>query len=216
VVSVVVGFALLLNPPVVDALELNDPDSFRYESAEVSFHDDGAVDVPHGVETVDPDVVCLNLFPRRTCMLERAIHENGGLRYDGVPSHFLDTQYEYVHVYGEGFFEPVAEEVRGDVVNYSLERVSSEEALSDVAIDTSRASEGVRAAVTSGHYTTSDRLPGANELVRHEGSYYVVHLAGGHWGPNERAPFVVTLQWIAGIGGAWLILRGQRLRVTEA
>jgi hypothetical protein len=79
VVLVVVGFALLCNPPVVGALDLGDPDSYTYEPTEVTFYGNGTYDAPPGVGEIDSDVVCFDFPPRRSCMLEQAVHADGGI-----------------------------------------------------------------------------------------------------------------------------------------
>jgi len=214
VVFVVVGFALVLNPPVVGALDIGDPDSYTYEPIEVTFHGNGTYDVPAGTGDIDPEVACFDVPPRRPCVLERAVHANGGFVYDGPPPNFLRHDYQYVHVWESGFFEPVAEELANDTVEYGLEPVPRARALDTVADPSSEVSRGVRIAVETGEYRTSDPLAGAGELVTHDGSYYVVSATSYRTTAGERRDIVVFLQWMAGIGGAWLVLHGQRLRVT--
>jgi hypothetical protein len=213
-VLVVVGFALVLNPPVVGALDLGDPDSYTYEPTEITFHGNGTYDAPPGAGDIDPDVACLDFPPRRSCVLEQAAYASGGVVYDGPPSNFLRHDYQYVHVWEAGFFEPVGEELANGSVEYDLEPVSQARALDAVATPSSEASRGVRNAVETGEFRTSDPLPGAGELVAHEGSYYVVTATSYRTTTGERRDIVVFLQWAAGIGGAALVLHGQRLRVA--
>ena len=97
----VVGLLLLTAPALVGWFDLADLDRYRYEAERVEFTEDGyRVDAP--VDVIDEDAACLQFFPRRACMLERAIHENGGLEYDGLPSQALASRYRYV--YGDGQF----------------------------------------------------------------------------------------------------------------
>lgn len=213
-VLVVVGFALLFNPPVVGALDFGDPDSYTYEPTEITFHDNGTYDAPPGTGDIDPEVVCFDLPPRRSCMLERAVHANGGIVYDGLTSTFLRHDYQYVHVWEEGFFQPATEELANGTVEYDLEPVARDRALDAVADPRGEVSRGVRRAVETGEFRTSDPLPGADELVAHDGSYYVVTATSYRTTTGERRDIVVFLQWTAGIGGALLVFRGQRLRVT--
>jgi hypothetical protein len=211
---VVLGFTLLCNPFVVGALDVGDPDSYRYEPQQVAFHENGTYDVSRAVRDIDTEVACLETLPSRSCMLERAVHANGGVVYDGLPASVLQYDYWYVYVWEEGFFEPAAEETGNGTVAYGLEPVAQSEALDDVAVSSDRASRGVRTALETGSVRTSDPLPDADELVAHDGSYYVVTATSYRTASGERRDVVVFLQWVLGIGGAWLVLRGQRLRVT--
>lgn len=52
------GCLLLLNPILVGALDLGDPNHYRYEATRVASAN-GSVDVPAEVGRVDPDVLCL-------------------------------------------------------------------------------------------------------------------------------------------------------------
>jgi hypothetical protein len=214
---VVVGFALVCNPFVVGAFDIGDPDSYRYEPAEITFFENGTYDAPVGTDAIDSEVACLDSYlPTRSCMLERAVHANGGLLYDGLQSNFIDHGYWYVYVYGSGFFEPVAEETENGTVEYGLSPVSQADALDDVATPFDRAPSGVRTAITTGEFRTSDPIDGTGELVRHDGSYYVVRSVTSKTTEGERRGVVILLQWVLGVGGGWLVLRGQRLRVTGA
>lgn len=212
-IRILVGVLLLLNPLVVAEFDLGDPDWYRYEAAEVPFDEDG-IDVPIEVDDVDPDVACLERLPRRSCMLELAVHERGGLTFDGLPESFVDTGYRYVYDYGEGFFEPVAEERNGSV-RYGLEPVPREVAMDDASTDVERAPPGVRRAIRTGRVETSDELPGANELVRADGEYHVVYRAAARTTTGDRAAPVVALQWMSGVVGLALVLRGQTVRVER-
>lgn len=211
---VVVGFALLVNPFVVGALDLGDPDSYTYEPKAVTFYDNGTYDAERGVDHLDPEVACFEWPRSRTCLLERANYANGGLVYDGVPSQFLRYEYRYVYVWGEGFFEPADEQFENGSVEYGLQPVARPAALDRIAAEPDRVSAGVRTAIETGQYRTSDPLDGADELVAHDGGYYVVTATSYRTTPGERRDFVVALQWVAGAGGGWLVLRGQRLRVA--
>lgn len=211
---VVAGFLLLLNPFVVGALDLGDPDSYTYEPKEVTFYDNGTYDAADGADVIDPRVACLDEnLPTRSCTLERAVHANGGIMYDGLPQRVLSTDYWYVYVYGEGFFEPTSLDWGNDTYEYGLEPVAQSRALDYVAVSSDDASTGVRRALETGQFRTSDPLDGADELVVHDGSHYVVTATSYSTTGEDRRTFVVALQWALGFAGAWLVLRGQRLRV---
>ncbi|QPV64758.1 hypothetical protein I7X12_09205 [Halosimplex litoreum] len=210
----VAGFALLLNPFVVGALDVGDPDSYTYEPKEVTFYDNGTYDAERGAPGLDPEVACFERAPSRSCVVERAVHADGGVVYDGLPSGYLRSDYEYVYVWGKGFFEPVGRELANDSVEYGLDSVPRSEALEWVAAESREASAGIREALETGQYRTRDRIDGADELVEHDGDYYVVTATSYRTTTGERRDIVIALQWIAGIGGALLVLRGQRLRVT--
>ncbi|ELY80483.1 hypothetical protein C486_08790 [Natrinema gari JCM 14663] len=212
----------LLNPLVVSAYDIGDPDWYRYEASEVEFFDNGTYTYssePDRPESLDSDVACFGALPSRSCVLERAIHANGSITYDGPPSSFIDHEYNYVYIWEEGFFRPVTEEGQNGTVRYGLQSVPREEALGYIATPLSRTNRGVRTAIETGTYETSDELPGAHELVQAGDRYYVVYPAAYHedrgdWG-SERSPAVVVLQWLLGIIGAFLVLRGQRHRVER-
>lgn len=213
--TILVGFALLLNPFIVSAYDIGDPDWYRYERSEVEFYANGTYDYDTQALPLDPDVACFESLPSRSCVLERAVHANGGITYDGPPRSYI-TDYSYVHVWEEGFFEPGAEETENETVQYGLTPVPQNEALEYIATPLSRADPGVRTAIETGTYETSDRLPGAHELVRTGDRYYVVYPAAYHEeGGSERSLSVVVLQWVLGFTGAFLVLRGQRQRVER-
>lgn len=215
-ILVALGFVLLLNPLIVGGLDLGDPDRYRYEAGRVAFHGNGTVDVPIKAHRVDSDVPCLDTLPSRSCVLERAIHADGGITYDGPPRDFISTEYQYVFVYGEGFYRPISEELPNETVRYDLRRVPMTEALDYAATPIDRASPGVRRAIRSGSFETSDELPGANELVRADDGHYVVYPAAYRVEDgSERSPFVVVFQWVLGFLGGWLVLGGQRRRVLD-
>lgn len=214
--AIVVGFVLLLNPFVVGAYDIGDPDWYRYEASEVEFYANGTYDYSTAALPLDPDVACFGDLPSRSCTLERAIHANGGVTYDGPPRLFMHREYGYVHVWEEGFFRPAAEENDNGTVDYGLQPVPQDEALEHIATPLPRADRGVRAAIETGTYETSDELPGAHELVRADDRYYVVYPAAYHEDHgSERTPTVVALQWVLGFTGAFLVLRGQRQRVER-
>lgn len=213
-ICVALGFAFLLNPLVVGTFDIGDPDTYVYESGEITFHDNGTVDRPAGVDRVDPAIACLESFLPRSCVLERAIYADGGIRYDVRSSDFRND-YRYVHVNGEGFFEPIVEDLGNGTFEYTHRPVPRGEVLDDVSEPSSEVSSGVRTAIETGEYRTSDPLADADELVVHDGSYYVVSAVSYPWEPSDRRDVVVVLQWVVGIAGAWLVLRGQRLRVID-
>lgn len=217
-IYVVLGFALLATPLVVGHYDLADPDRYQYEAGEVTFYDNGTYDMPRHAEGLDSDVACLMAYlPSRSCMLERGIHANDGIYYqDGLSEQWLSEEYHYVFVYGEGFHEPVAEELSNGTVRYDVESVRRTEALDAVSTPIHRASPGVRAAVQAGQFETRDQLDGANELVRTEDGLYVVYAATSLRESGERSPRVVVLQWALVVLGALLVLRGQRHRVNRS
>jgi hypothetical protein len=212
--AIAVGFVLLLNPLIVGAFDIGDPDRYRYEASEVSFSANGTYAFSTHPVALDSDVACFGDVPSRSCVLERAIHANGGITYDGPTKQFIHNEYSYVHIWEDGFFRPVSEARETGTVRYGLEAVPQEEALRYIATPLERTDRGVRTAIETGAYETSDELPGANELVRADEGYYVVYptVVQEHLGA-ERSLTVVVLQWLLGTAGAVLILRGQRHRV---
>lgn len=213
-ISILVGFALLMNPFVVGAYDIGDPDWYRYEASEIEFHPNGTFDMSPPATPLDPDVACLGDLWSRSCVLEHAVHANGGITFDGPPQAFINHEYRYVFIWEAGFFRPTAKDVQDGTVRYDLEPVPLDEALDRIATPLSRADTGVRAAIKSGEYETSDELSGAHQLVSDDGQYYVVHARAYHVEPGpERMPAVVALQWVLGFIGAGLVLRGQRQRI---
>jgi len=214
--AIIVGFILLLNPLVVGAFDIGDPDRYRYEASEVSFAANGTYTFSTHPVPLNSDVACFGDEPSRSCVLERALHTDGGITYDGPTNHFIHNEYGYVHIWDEGFFRPVSEERPNGTVWYGLEAVSQEEALRYIPTPLERTDRGVRTAIETGSYETSDELSGAHELVQADDSYYVVYptVVQEHRG-MERSLTAVVLQWLLGIAGAILILRGQRHRVER-
>lgn len=216
--TVLLGFVLLLNPFVVGYFDIGDPDRYEYEAYEVSFTEQGTAEIPSELHRVDPQIACLDHYLwSRSCVLERALHENGGLSYDGPPSNFIDQEYEYVFVWEEGFYEPVAEELDDDTVRYDMRLVPTSEALDGVATEYEHADRTIQHTIRNGNYTARDPLDGTNKLVERDGRYYVVDGFTG-WeddGDGGRSDLVVLAQWLLGIAGARLILEGQRTRVES-
>lgn len=216
IVMIIVGFAFLLNPLVVSAYDIGDPDRYRYEASDVEFFDNGTYTYETKAFPLDSDVACVGDLPSRSCILERAIHTNGGITYDGPPRRFMHHDYSYVHVWGEGFFQPITEAGPNETVRYGLESVPRSEALRYIATPLSRTDQGVQTAIETGTYETSDELGGAHELVKAGDDYYVVYTAASTEYRNaERSTTITVLQWLLGITGAFLILRGQRHRVER-
>ncbi|WP_018257733.1 hypothetical protein [Halomicrobium katesii] len=215
-VAIIVGFALLLNPLVVSAYDIGDPDSYRYESSEVEVYANGTYHTSATTNHIDSDVACFGDMLSRSCVLERAIHENNGITYDGSPRSFMSHDYAYVHIFGSGFFQPATTGSQNGTVRYGLEPVPQDKALDRIATPLSETSPGVRTAISQGKYVTSDELSGAEELVSTDEGYFVVYAAASSVDHTaERTAAVVALQWILGFTGAFLILRGQRRRVER-
>lgn len=216
--TIIVGFALLLNPFAVSAYDIGDPDRYRYEPVAVEFHDNGTYtsDGSSIAHPLDSDVACFDVPQSRTCVLERAIHANGGITFDGPPRMFMSHDYAYIYIWESGFFQPVAMEGENGTMRYGLEPVPQEEALGYIATPLSRVSSGVRTAISQGEHVTSDELSGAHELVSTDEGYFVVSEAASSVDrTSERTTVVITLQWLLGLTGAFLILRGQRQRVER-
>ncbi|SFL12974.1 hypothetical protein SAMN04487950_2631 [Halogranum rubrum] len=214
--TVLLGFVLLLNPFVVGYFDIGDPDRYEYQAYEVSFTEQGTAEIPREVDTVDPQIACLDgLRPSRACVLEQAVHEDGGVWYDGPPATFIYRQYDYVFVWEKGFFTPVAEEYADRPVRYDMKPVATSEALDRVSTEYEDADRAIQYTIRAGNYTARDPIDGANELVERDGQYYVVDGFNG-WeddGDGGRSDLVVLAQWLLGIAGARLILEGQRTRV---
>jgi hypothetical protein len=222
VLLIVLGFALVLNPHLVGALDSGDSDRYRYEAGQVTFHPNGTVDAPTGVHDLDSDVACLEAVPTRSCVLEIAVYRNGGVDYDGPSDQFLQSPYRYVYLHGEGFYEPVAIDSRDGPTHYDLEPASRIETLDAVSTPIERASHGVETAIREGSYETSDSLEDAHELIRTDGAYHVVYPTrvetNGEPDPignSIRETGLALVQWVLGIAGAGAILYGQRCRVER-
>ncbi|WP_201289188.1 hypothetical protein [Halovenus carboxidivorans] len=204
----ITGFIRLIYSPQMDTIRI---------TLQVSFSENGTYSHAAHPIPLDSDVGCFGDDDwSRACILERAIHANGGITYDGPTNPFLESEYSYIHIWEEGFFRPITEEREDGTVRYGLAPVSTEEALEDVATPLERTERGVRTAIETGTYETSDELSGANELVQADNTYYVVYATAVHERQGtERRRAVVVLQWVLGIAGALLILRGQRHRVER-
>lgn len=215
--AIIIGFALVLNPLVVGAYDIGDPDQYRYEPVEVEFYANGtyAYDSSSIVHPLDSDVACFDVPPSRSCVLERAIHANGDIAFDGPPRTFMTHDYDYVYIWESGFFRPATTEGENGTVRYGLESVPHEDALGDIATPLSRVSPDVRTAISQGKHVTSDELSGAHELVSTDEGYFVVTDAVSVNRTSERTGTVIALQWILGFTGAFLVLRGQRQRVEQ-
>jgi hypothetical protein len=209
------GFALLLNPLVVSTYDIGDPDTYRYEATEIEFYENGTYDYKTQALPLDPDVACFGDRPTRYCMLEHAVHANGGIAYDGLPRSFLAHEYSYVHVWGDGFFQPSTAGGPNNTVVYGLEAQSQDEVLDRIAQPLSRVDDGVKTAIETGTYETTDELAGTHELVRSDDRYYVVYPELIEERESERTTPVVLLQWMLGLLGVFLVLRGQRHRVER-
>lgn len=208
-VLLLIGILLLMNPFIVGITDFGDPDRYQYEPAKVADLD-GTVDVPPGVDIHESEVVCLKFPPTRACMLERAILEQRGLVYDGLPGRVLAADYGYVYdeVNGEDrFYRPVTEETGDGHINYTHEEIPSREALERISTPIQDASPGIRDAITTGSYVTSDPLAGAETLIRTEDGYYVVHTTEMYETTGERRVIVRVFQWIVGILAIVLIYR---------
>jgi hypothetical protein len=212
---IALGFALLLNPWVVSTYDIGDPDTYRYDAAEIEVYDNGTYDYTTQALPLDPDVACFGDRPTRYCMLEHAVHANGGIAYDGLPRSFLAHEYSYVHIWEEGFFQPSTAGGPNNTVVYGLEAQSQDDVLDQIAQPLSRANDGVKTAIETGTYETTDELAGTHELVRADDRYYVVYPELIEERESERTTAVVLLQWMLGILGAFLVLRGQRHRIER-
>lgn len=208
-VGLLVGVLLLANPLVVGITDVGDPDRYRYEAIQVA-SPDGTVDVPAGVDVRESEILCLQTPPTRACMVERAIVERDGITYDGLPRRVLTADYAYVYDEVDGtdrFYQVTTNETSTGEINYSHERVANQRVLRSVATPLQRASRGIRTAIESGSYVTSDPLEEAETLVRTDQGYYVVHATEVHETSGERRVVVRALQWIAGALGVFLIYR---------
>lgn len=213
--AIIVGFALVLNPLIVSAYDIGDPDRYQYEPSEIEFHTNGTYHTSATTDNLDSDVACFGIPQSRSCVLERAIHANGGLAFDGPPKTFMSHDYAYVHIWESGFFRPATTESENGTMRYGLEPVPQAEALDYIATPFSRVSPGIRTAISQGEYVTSDELSGAQEIVSTDEGYFVVSAVSSVQRTPERTVAVVALQWILGFFGAFFILRGQRQRVKR-
>lgn len=225
--TIALGVLLLVNPFYVDALHLDQPNSYRYESTEVTYESDGINATPAMVNGgVDGDVACLSdQHPSRACAVERAIHERGNLTapvsWGRFISEFGPLGYEYAYV-NDSFYRAVHREEPGGTV-LTLNRTPADEAMGDVATPLLHASRDVRRAVETGSVETRRELDGANQLWEDDGDYYVVYEARSHtYGPStyrEKVQFGRVLETslsVLGVAvGFVLVLRGQRRRVER-
>jgi len=124
----------------------------------------------------------------------------------------MRSGYQYVYVWGEGFHEPVGRDLANDSVEYGLDMVARSEALTWVATESRDASPGAREALETGRYRASDRLDDADELLAHDGSYYVVTATSYESHAGEPPEGATPLEWGVMVVGAGFALRGQRLR----
>ncbi|WP_059058791.1 hypothetical protein [Halobacterium hubeiense] len=86
----------------------------------------------------------------------------------------MSHDYAYVYIWESGFFQPTTTEGEDGTVRYGLEPVPQEEVVDYVAMPFSKASLGVRTAISQGKYVTSDELSGAQESVGTDEGYFVV------------------------------------------
>ena len=222
-VSIGLGVLLLANPLYVDALHLDQPNWYWYESGEVTVGDDG-VRLPRGaLNGMDDDVACLaDSPPSRACAVEHAVLRRGNLTlaesWGALISNAGPLGYRYAYL-NSSFYEPVVRE-EGDWTVLSLDRTPAVEALGDVADPVSRADRGVRRAIRSGSVRTHRELEGANQLWKEDGRYYVVYRTSfGNSGPFDflgvgfgRA-LETAITVVGMVAGLVLVLRGQRRRV---
>lgn len=225
--QIALGVLLLVNPLYVDALHLDQPNSYRYETTEVTYGPDG-IDATSAIRNggVDDDVACLSDdHPARTCAVEKAIHERGNLTapvsWGSFISEFPPLGYEYAYL-NDSFYE-VENRERGSETVLTLNRTPADEAMADVADPLLYAGPEVREAVETGSVETRRELHGANQLWRDDGRYYVVYEVESRvYGPatyRQKVRSGRTLEnavTVAGIAvGLFLVLRGQRRRVER-
>lgn len=225
--QIALGVLLLVNPLYVDALHLDQPNSYRYEATEVTYGPDG-IDATPAIRNggVDDDVACLSdNYPSRACAVERAIHERGNLTapvsWGSFVSEFGPLGYRYAYV--NDSFYGVENRERGDETVLTLNRTPAGEAMDEIAAPLLYASPEVREAVETGSVETRRELDGANQLWSDGGNYYVVYEAQSHvHGPGTYQQKVrsgrVLERAVALVGiavGLLLVLRGQRRRVER-
>ena len=226
--KIALGVLLLVNPLYIDGLGFAHPNSYRYEATEVSYNEStGYLDVDVHANGIDSDVACLgDPIPTRTCTLEYAIHERGNLTVNvswaGHVRNYGPNGYHYAFVDG-AFYEVESEEVGDEsgTARLTLNRTPAAKAMRTIATPVWEVSPPVRKAVETGSAKTHYRLDGANELVAHGDSYYVVYRATAHvtdseayHSGEERNTARETAFTLFGIGvGLALVLNGQRERV---
>lgn len=214
---IAVGVVLLCNPLYVGALDLDEPNWYRYEAAEVEFTDDGIEGTVVG--DVDGDVACLDRR-YRICQLEHHVHD-ANVSYPDRMAAGPGPGYRYAYLDGE-FYRVQPQSLGGDG-ELSHEHLPREEALAHVSTPLADASSAVREAVTSGSVETHRPLDGANELVAHDGRHYVVRRTGaevfnGDAYDRKRTEGRVIEGGLTVLGivvGLALVLRGQRRRLRR-
>lgn len=79
-ILILVGFILLVNPVIVNAYDIGDPDWYRYEASEVEFYDNGTYDYETKALPLDSEVAYFEASWSRSCVLQRG-GSLGGVRW---------------------------------------------------------------------------------------------------------------------------------------
>ena len=156
-ILLLVGLFLLLNPQLTAGLVETDTDQYGYESFQIALTEDGTIEAPEKIVSIDTGAACLEIPITRPCVLEQAVYADSGIVYDG-PSAFIERSYSYVYVHDEGFFEPVERERSDGRVHYGHEPVDASTAIDRISTPIDRASEGARAAIEQGTVDTTDEI----------------------------------------------------------
>ncbi len=159
-------------------------------------------------------MACLRGYPTRACHFERHLY-NGGNRI--VPTNYrfphAGREYSVVFVNGQ-FYEPRGIE-RNGTRYMTLESASKEETLTRISTAYADAPAPIQHAVRTGAVSTHREIELTNELVRKDGNYYVVT----HTGKQDASNGLWILNKVLLVGGivagVFLVLRGQRLRLSE-
>lgn len=183
-----VGLLLVFNPFYVDGLiHTDDPNRYEYYAQEVTFGDEGSVDVPAGMPALadGEEVGCL-VGDGRVCGFERYVLEHGPVTVEADPGWNYEGRDNFVYLEGS-FYQTRAEFVDGDPTRQrlSLERVARETALDSAATPFRDASAPARRVITDGPVERQRAIPDARTLIAHEGDYYVVYAKYGRFLNDE-------------------------------
>lgn len=171
-----VGLALLLNP-LVPGVHLGSGTVYRYEAATVEYAAGQGFDLRY-VRTgrrlepvaVDDQIACEDWRDRWFCRVATSVERNGGVPAHASAGLRFPSRYEFVLLDGR-LYRPTTTE-RSEKGYLTLEPANESDPLRAVAgTDLSAVEER---AVESGRVVTYRRLRRTDQLLRHEGDYYVV------------------------------------------
>lgn len=213
------GVLLLLNPLYIGVLHLDEPNSYRYDAAEITF-ENGTVNGQTAAIN-DHDVACFSDAGRNCVFEHHVLAEDGvALPYQALQAHNWDGhRYAFLH----GDFYRTTTEQRNGTTYLTLEQTDSTSALDAASTPLTAVSDTVRQAVEGGTVTTHHKLSIEGELIQdHDtGRFYVMYTEASHGFGTEAYErkqtegriLEIILMGFLGLVGLWAILRGQRHRI---